>query len=155
MNRKFLMTLLSLHLSAMVIAQTASPAIAVRYFETKKGAIRGYDPVAYFKESKAVKGDLPFSLKWSGTDWYFKNEENRDAFKMAPEKYAPQYGGYCAYGVSENHQSPTDPLAFTVLNDKLYLNYNSKVKEMWMKNTTQRIEQANSFWPALNAGKTK
>ncbi len=72
MNTKFLMTLLLLLFSSIVIAQTPSPAIAVKYFETKDGAIRGYDPVAYFKESKAVKGDLQFSLKWSGTDWYLK-----------------------------------------------------------------------------------
>ena len=62
----------------------------------------------------------------------------------------PQFGGFCAYGTSENHLSPTDPAAFTIVNNKLYLNYNSKVKEMWLKDSSLRIKKADAFWAALN-----
>ena len=69
--------------------------------------------------------------------------------KANPEKFAPQFGGYCAYGLSENHKSPTEPEAFTIVDDKLYLNYNLKVKELWKKDIPGRIKKANDFWPAL------
>ena len=66
------------------------------------------------------------------------------------EKYAPQYGGYCAYGYSENHKAPTDPNAFTIVGNKLYLNYSLKVKEFWLKDTSGKIKAADGYWPALN-----
>jgi YHS domain-containing protein len=96
-------------------------------------AIRGYDPVAYFKQSKPVKGQETISYDWNGVKWLFSSEENKEDFKANPEKFAPQFGGYCAYGLSENHKSPTEPEAFTIVDDKLYLNYNLKVKELWKK----------------------
>ncbi len=112
-------------------------------------AIRGYDAVAYFVEDKAIKGSKEFSYKWDEANWLFKSKENLNLFMANPEKYAPQYGGYCAYGVSENHQSPTNPEAFTIVNDKLYLNYNLKVKDMWMKNQQERILKADTLWVGL------
>ncbi len=127
----------------------SSPSMGQLFFQTKEGAIRGYDPVAYFKENSAQKGDTAYPYSWGGTTWLFANDINRQAFVSTPEKYVPQYGGYCAYGTSENHLSPTDPNAFTFVNDKLYLNYNSKVKEAWLKDKTMRIEKADSYWPAL------
>lgn len=120
------------------------------YFSNKEGAIRGFDPVAYFTEQKAVKGNSEFSYDWNTVTWYFASDSNKKSFVENPEKYAPQFGGYCAYGVSEDHKSPTDPLAFTIVNDKLYLNYSIKVKELWMKQQQQRIEKANALWPALS-----
>ena len=112
-------------------------------------AIKGYDPVAYFSEGKPVEGLKEFSYSWQGTEWHFKNLANRDAFKAAPEKYAPQFGGYCAYGASQNHKSPTDPVAFTIVNQRLYLNYSPKVKELWMKDTTGYIVKARKNWTSL------
>jgi len=114
-------------------------------------AIQGYDAVAYFKEGKAIIGNEQFSFKWNDANWNFANQQNLDSFKLNPEKLAPQYGGYCAYGMSEGHKAPTDPNAFTIVNDKLYLNYNPKVKELWNKNQAKRIEDADKNWPVLKS----
>lgn len=142
MKRLFSFTLL-IAFAALTHAQ--APA----YCSQNGVAIKGYDVVAYFKDSAAVAGNKQFSYTWQNTEWYFKNQANLDAFKAAPEKYAPQFGGYCAYGVSQDHKSPTDPVAFTILNNKLYLNYNPKVKTLWMKDTNGNIEKAEANWPAL------
>jgi YHS domain-containing protein len=119
------------------------------YFNTSGSAIRGYDPVAYFSDHKPVKGSKEFTLSWAGANWQFKSKENLEVFKANPEKYAPQYGGFCAYGVSEDHKSPTDPDAFTIVGDKLYLNYSVKVKELWSKDIKGHIEKAETNWPSL------
>jgi len=119
------------------------------YCNEKGIAIKGYDAVAYFTDHAAVEGSKKYSYTWEGTEWHFKNQDHLDAFKTNPEKYAPKYGGYCAYGVSENHKAPTDPHAFTILNDTLYLNYNLKVKEMWIKDTNGYIKKAEKNWETL------
>jgi len=117
---------------------------------TKDGvAINGYDAVAYFTKSQPVKGDSKFLLKWNNATWYFASQEDLDLFKANPAKYAPQYGGYCAYGLSENHKAPTKPDAWTIINGKLYLNYNLDVKADWQKNTAERIKKADIYWPAI------
>lgn len=125
-------------------------AQTVQYNSNKGIAIKGYDPVAYFMQHKAVEGNKQFSTEWSGSQWKFISQANLDSFKLAPEKYAPQFGGYCAMGVSENHKAPTDPTAWTIVNDKLYLNYNASVKEMWLKDTINRTNTANTNWSSLN-----
>ena len=112
-------------------------------------AIRGYDPVAYFTEGAAVKGSKDFTLGWQGADWRFASEENRDLFADDPDKYTPQYGGYCAWAVSRNYTAPTDPDAFTVVNGKLYLNYNRKIMEQWLEDRDANIESADGNWPAV------
>jgi hypothetical protein len=118
-------------------------------FSVNKEAIRGYDAVAYFTEGKAIKGLTEFSYQWQKTNWLFQNKTNLDSFAANPAKYAPQYGGYCAYGASENHKAPTSPEAFTIVGNKLYFNYSLKVKEMWSKEQLERIEKADSFWKTL------
>lgn len=148
--KKMFMTIACAFFIGAGFAQSAAAPAPAAYFENKEGAIRGYDPVAYFTYGKAVKGNTQLTCSWSGSNWYFDSQKNLDAFKADPEKYAPQFGGYCAYGVSENHKSPTDPQAFTIVDGKLYLNYSPKVKELWMKNRDERIKQANSYWPLLN-----
>lgn len=112
-------------------------------------AIKGYDPVAFFTESKPVKGQETLSYEWNGAKWLFSSKENMDRFKANPEKYAPQYGGYCAYGMSQGHKAPTETETWTVLNDKLYFNYNAKVKEMFNKDRQGYIEKADKNWPEL------
>lgn len=112
-------------------------------------AIRGYDPVAYFTEGKAVKGDKDFTLGWQGADWRFESAENRDIFSEDPEKYAPQYGGYCAWAVSRNYTAPTDPDAFTLVDGKLYLNYNKRVMRQWLEDRDANIESADKNWPTV------
>jgi len=115
-------------------------------------AIKGYDPVAYFEDGKPVKGDAAYQFQWKGATWRFSNAAHREAFTKDPERYAPQYGGFCAYGVSEGHSAPVDPEAWSVVGGKLYLNYDKKVREDWKKDTDGRIRKADENWPKL-AGK--
>ncbi len=112
-------------------------------------AIRGYDPVAYFTESKPVQGYDSLTLDWNNANWYFSSSKNLALFKSNPEKYAPQYGGYCAYGLSNGYKANTQPDAWTIENGKLYLNYNVKVREEWNKNRKERIEKADKNWPSI------
>src|SRR5690349_12099257 len=98
-----------------------------RIYSTEDGAIQGYDPVAYFKQGKPMKGIRGLSHVWKEATWYFTSEENLNAFKESPGKYAPQYGGYCAFGASRGYKASTKPEAFTIHHDKLYLNYNEDV----------------------------
>lgn len=137
--------ILTIALLAFTIAATAQ----TQYFNVDGTAIRGYDPVAYFTDNKPVEGSKQFSYSWQGTEWRFKSQANRDAFVANPEKYAPQFGGYCAYGVSEDHKSPTEPEAFTIVDDKLYLNYNTKVRTLWQKDIPGRIKTAETNWTHL------
>jgi YHS domain-containing protein len=112
-------------------------------------AIKGYDPVAFFTDSKPVMGADSLSYTWNGAVWLFSNRQNLQRFKADPLKYAPQYGGYCAYGISQGHKAPTEIDTWTILNNKLYFNYNTKVKEMWVKDEPGFIEKANRQWPDL------
>ncbi len=118
-------------------------------FIRSDAAIGGYDPVSYFKEGKPVKGDKKFSYTWQAANWHFSSQQNLDAFKENPEKYAPQFGGYCAYGMSSGYKAPTEANAWTIVNDKLYLNYNLEVKDMWNKKQGEYIETANKNWPKI------
>ncbi len=112
-------------------------------------AIRGYDPVAYFTEGKPAKGDAKLIYNWNDANWYFSSQKHLDLFKANPEKYAPQYGGYCAYGLSNGYKAPTDADAWTIDNDKLYLNYNLQVRREWNKEREQRIKRADENWPSV------
>ena len=112
-------------------------------------AIRGFDPVAYFTEGKPVQGKEELTYTWNNGNWYFSSRQNLDSFKTNPEKFAPQYGGYCAYGLSNGYKAPTSPDAWTIENGKLYLNYNIKVRELWDKERKERIEKADKNWPAV------
>lgn len=113
-------------------------------------AIKGYDPVAYFTDSKPVKGSPQFTHHWNGANWQFASADHRDEFAKSPEKYAPQFGGYCAYGVSQNHTAPIDAEAWTIIDGKLYLNYSQGVKATWSKAIPKYLEQADKNWPALH-----
>src|SRR6266540_5992334 len=130
-------------LSVMLLLSSALCAQKSPVFITGNVAIKEYDAVAYFKQRKPVKGNKNFSYSWNGANWYFSSKQNLDSFKTSPQKFAPQFGGYCAYGMAEGHKAPTDPNAWTIVNGKLYLNYSLDVKEKWIKNQKERIDQAN------------
>ncbi|MFZ6799063.1 YHS domain-containing (seleno)protein [Undibacterium sp. Di24W] len=121
-------------------------------FSSKDGAIRGYDPVAYFTKHKAVKGSKKLSTTWQGAEWHFSSQTNLDAFVADPEKYAPQYGGYCAFGVAQGFTPEIDPQAFAVRDGKLYLNLSKDVLKRWKENIPGYIADANKNWPELKAG---
>jgi YHS domain-containing protein len=112
-------------------------------------AINGYDPVAFFKLSKPVMGADSLSYQWKGATWLFSDKEDMKTFIASPEKYAPQYGGYCAYGTADGHKAPTQTDTWTIVDDKLYFNYNSKVKEMWTKDQKNLIIKADKNWPLI------
>jgi YHS domain-containing protein len=112
-------------------------------------AIKGYDPVAFFTESKPVMGRDSLTLAWNGAHWFFADRKNLEMFQATPEKYAPQYGGYCAYGTSQGHKAPTEVDTWTVVDGKLYFNYNKKVKELWVKDQPGLIQKADANWPMI------
>ncbi len=115
----------------------------------ERAAIRGYDSVAYFTENKPVKGSSEFSLEYKGAKWLFSSAENLALFKASPEKYSPQFGGYCAYAVAKNTTASIKPEYFTIVNDKLYLNYSKSVYKRWIKDKEALIEDAQSNWPKV------
>jgi YHS domain-containing protein len=115
-------------------------------------AIEGYDPVAYFKEGKPVEGDSDYSHEWMDATWYFASAENRDLFAADPEKYAPQYGGYCAWAVANNYTATIDPQAWAVVDDKLYLNYSLDVQKDWQQDVPGNISKGDANWPDIRAG---
>ncbi|MGD1716666.1 YHS domain-containing (seleno)protein [Dapis sp. BLCC M172] len=112
-------------------------------------AIRGADTVSYFTQSKAVKGNSKYQYKWKGANWYFSSAENRDLFAQNPEKYAPQYGGHCAYGMAKGKLAPIDPNAWSIVDGKLYLNYSKEVKELWTKDIPGHIAIADQNWSRI------
>jgi len=114
-------------------------------------AIEGYDPVAYFTQNKAVEGNEKYQTKWMDANWRFSTVKNLTLFKENPEKYAPQYGGYCAYAVSQNSVAGIKPELFTIHNSKLYLNYNRNINKKWRQDRGQYIIDANQYWPQLLA----
>ncbi len=116
------------------------------------GAISGYDPVAYFTDGKPVKGKKAFRHKWMGATWSFASAKNRDLFQKDPKKYAPQYGGYCAYAVSQGVTADIDPNAWKIVGGKLYLNLSPDVQAIWEKDIPGYIVQANKNWPNILKG---
>jgi len=118
-------------------------------FVKSDAAIRGYDPVAYFIMGKPVKGSKQFSVSYKGADWNFSSKQNAELFKANPGRYAPQYGGYCAYGLADGHKAPTDPDAWTIVNGKLYLNYDKDVQGLWTKKQKEYIITADKNWPSV------
>lgn len=117
------------------------------YFTDKTNtAIKGYDVVAYFTDGKPLAGNPEFTHEWKGAKWQFVSAEHRDAFKAAPEKYAPEYGGYCAWGMTKGYKASTEPSAWKIVNGKLYLNYNNDVQQAWAKDIPGMIRAADAEW---------
>ena len=112
-------------------------------------AIKGYDPVAYFTDSKPVKGESEFAIDWNGASWRFASAAHRDAFKAAPEKYAPQFGGYCAWAVSQGRTAGIDPAAWKIVNGKLYRNYSLEIQKKWESDIPGNIVKAEANWPGV------
>lgn len=144
--------------AALVLVLIATVTIAVRpasaavdpinknIFGT---ALKSYDAVAYFKEGRPVKGRDEFRHDWMGAKWYFASAANRDEFARNPEKYAPQFGGYCAWAVANGYTASIDPEAWRIIDGKLYLNYSKDVQKKWEANIPGFIKQGNENWPKL------
>ena len=144
--------LASLMLALGLLLAVAAPASAKSEINSSflgSVAIDGTDPVAYFTEGKAVKGSSGFTHRWKGAAWRFKNAANRDAFAASPEKYSPQFGGYCAWAVSQGYTAGIDPEAWKIVRGKLYLNYSKGVQEQWVEDIPGNIAKAESNWPGV------
>ena len=140
--------------NAILISQSNTTNNPV-FYQRNGVAIKGTDTVAYFTEGKAVKGDKKYSYKWGNTTWWFKNQQNRDLFAQNPEKYAPQFGGFCAWAVSQNYTAAIDTEAWSIVDGKLYLNYSKSVRRTWSQDTRGNIINGNRNWPNLLAGLQK
>ena len=139
---------LFLLLAFSVFSCAAQEKKGAEIFQKNGLAINGYDPVTFFTMQEPVKGSAEFTTTWKEAVWQFSSRENLDSFQTNPEKYAPQYGGYCAYGTAdgEGHKAPTQPDTWTIIDGKLYFNYNQKVKKLWEKDRPGMIEKANKNW---------
>lgn len=111
--------------------------------------LAGHDAVSYFTESKAVEGSAAISAVHNGAIYHFSSTANRDVFNTNPEKYAPQFGGFCAYGASLGKKFDIDGKAFEVVDDKLYVNKNLIVYETWSENKAENITSAVKQWPNI------
>ncbi len=145
----------SLAISAIVLVWAAATLSAQDRVDpvnkNKKGlALRGFDAVAYFDQDKAVKGSKQFTHEWNGATWRFAIAEHRDQFAADPERYAPQFGGYCAFAVSHGSTADAAPRAWTIVDGKLYLNYNTDVQRQWRRDAQAHIERAHRNWPMLH-----
>lgn len=116
---------------------------------TKGPAIGGYDPVAYFTVGKPQKGNPEFKAEWSGATWHFANAEHRDQFLKEPEKYAPQYGGFCAYAMSRGGEVDGDGERWKIVDGKLYLNNNWFAQNLWLKDIPGKVKKADRQWPEV------
>jgi YHS domain-containing protein len=132
-----------------LISSTAILAQQSEIFTINGKAIRGYDVVAFFTASKPVKGEEQFSHVWKNTTWLFSSLENQELFKSNPEKYAPQYGGYCAFGMSGGYKAPTIIETWKIIDQKLYFNYSLKVQDMWNKDISGHIIKADNNWQKI------
>ena len=136
-----------------VAAQAAEPPINTlknSFFGGRTDtAINGYDTVAYFTAGKPVKGLDNLAADWMGAKWKFSSQANLDLFKGNPEKYAPQYGGYCAYGVTQGYLVKVEPDQFTIRDGKLYLNFDAEVQTKWAKDPAGYIKSADEKFTGL------
>jgi len=132
--------------SVMLVAFSYLAFAQGKVFEKDGVAINGYDPVAYFTDGKPVKGESQFQLKWNNATWQFASKKNLEKFKSQPEKYSPQFGGFCSFGVSKGYKVKSEPDACTIVNNKLYLNYNLQVKDDWSKDRDNLISVAEKKW---------
>jgi YHS domain-containing protein len=134
----------------ILLAVTLFPIVsgyAGEFFDRNDLAIDGYDPVAYFTEQKPVKGAPEILAKFRGSTFQFASAAHRDIFAADPSKYAPQYGGYCAYGMAKGYKAAIDPAAFTIVSDKLYLNYSETIRSRWLSDIPGYVQKADANWP--------
>jgi hypothetical protein len=129
------------------VAALAAPRVNKSFFGGV--ALDGYDPVAYFTDGKPVEGRSGITHEWNGAVWRFATPEHRDLFAADPAKYAPQYGGYCAYAVSKGYTADIDPEAWKIVDGRLYLNFDLEVQKLWEQDVPGHVRRADENWPRL------
>jgi YHS domain-containing protein len=137
---------------AMISAASAKSLLNV---DRSGVGIKGYDPVAYFTQDKAVRGDAQFQSKADGVIYYFASAEHKAAFDTNPAKYEPQFGGFCAWAVSRGYTAPVDPNAFQIVNGRLLLQYSLKVRKDFSADTEGNLKKADANWPSIIEKKGK
>ncbi|MCP5373142.1 MAG: YHS domain-containing protein [Hyphomicrobiales bacterium] len=147
--------LLPLVVLSVLLFTSPAPAGEIYVSSWSGAAIQGADPVAYFTQGKAVQGSKDHTLQWRGATWRFASAGNLALFKADPERYAPQFGGYCAFAVSKGATAEIDPKAWSIVNGKLYLNYSPGVRDTWARDVDGNIAKAEANWPALRQGLAK
>ena len=130
------------------VSSVALPVFA-KQFETNGVATNGTDPVAYFKMSKPVQGSADHAFNWNGVTWHFASCENQQIFERNPYKYAHQYGGHCAYAMSKEYIAPTVLQVWTIYEDRLYLNFSLRARELWLQDVPGNIALGDANWPKL------
>ena len=140
-------------LAALFLISLAAPALAgVAVYTSWGKAINGYDPIAYFTKGKPIEGKSDFTLDWMGARWWFASASNRDTFARDPARYAPQYGGYCAWAVSQGTTASTTPEAWKIVEAKLYLNYSKGIQKRWESGGVAKLIAAgDANWPEIKA----
>ncbi len=146
--KKFIVALTFLAVSTACQSQKSTAV-----FSTKAGAIKGYDPVAYFVAGKPEKGEKDLIFEWKGAKWHFSTAENQRLFAENPEKYAPEYGGFCAYGLAQGYEVKIEPEAWAIVDGKLFLNYDLDVQKKWDADRAAFIQKADQNWSAKHPKK--
>ncbi len=154
MKTRIFLLILSTMISVAGIAQTENESIRKEHYNLEKGiALQGYDPVAYFKSSKAIKGNKNLSATYEGVIYYFSTKANKDAFIKSPSAYEPQYGGWCAYAMgSAGEKVSIDPETFKIVDGKLYVFYNkffNNTLTSWNKDEQRLKKQADANWKKI------
>lgn len=147
-TRRNTLSLLVTAPTALVVAQSAFAATP-RYYSDDGVAVDGSDVVAYFREAKPVRGVASITHDWDGVAWRFSTRANRDAFAADPTRYAPQYGGYCAWAVSKGYTASTTPAAWKIVDAKLYLNYSRRIQRRWERDIPSHIAAGDANWPGV------
>ena len=145
---RYLLSLLSAASLLLAALAHAGPEVSAN---AEGQVIQGYDPVAYFTTGEPTQGDPQFSAEYQDATYLFASAENRDMFLSDPEKYAPQYGGYCAFGTSLGKKFDGDPMFWKIVDGKLYLNSGEKPHTMWSEDISGRIQQADTQWPDIRS----
>ncbi len=140
-------TMLLLALIVMAAPVFGQNATTTPVFGDQNGAIKGYDPVAYFTDGQPVKGEKAITFTWHDATWHFATTAHRDSFAVHPDRYAPQYGGYCAYGWAKGYPAKIEPEAWSIVDGKLYLNYDLSIRSKWNKKQAGYILAADKNWP--------
>ncbi len=133
----------------LCIASVLADAPAVNLGHFNKLALNGYDVMTYWKGGKPKEGNPDISAEYNGAKWVFVSQANRETFLKNPARYAPQYGGYCAYAAAQNAVADVDPYTWRIWKDKLYLNYSPRVRRQWASDIDANIEKADTYWPGL------
>jgi hypothetical protein len=140
-------------LVAAVLVSTVAWAMAKPAINTWRGdlALRGYDAVAYWSDGKPTAGSAAFEYRWKNAVWRFATAEHRDQFAKEPERYAPEFGGYCAYAVSRGYTADGDPSVWRIVDGRLYLNYSTEAKRLWEQDVPGNIMKGRQNWPGVLA----